>query len=227
MNFDWGEVCQRWPHLENVVTPKTCADRVTVLIGMENPAVHDIFEKRKLRSPKGILTPFGWCVVGPLEREPMTIPQCHNLQLEGPTDLDPLFDRFVDDDMFGAKPDSTKPTCLSRDDKSALSILKETTRFIGNRYEAGLLWRKEVPELPNNRVAVEQRFSSLERRFKTDSEMAKKYWEERQGSCRLKGQKGVLHDVHGGYHIILSQKLTSRVRFEWFFMPPQNIEACR
>ena len=46
-NFDWSEVRQRWPHLENVKTPNTCADRVTVLIGMDNPAVDDIFEKRK------------------------------------------------------------------------------------------------------------------------------------------------------------------------------------
>ena len=99
-NFDWGKIRQRWPHLENVVTPKTCADQVTVLIGMDNPAVHDIFArqeyKHRLCSPRGILTPFGWCVVGPLEREQMTIPQFHNLQLGGPTDLDLLFDRFVD-----------------------------------------------------------------------------------------------------------------------------------
>ena len=89
---------------------------------MDNPAAHEIYEKtvdnHRLRSLRGILTPFGWCVVGPLERQGMNTPRCHDLQFRGPTDLGKSSERFVDDDMFGAKPKGSKIICP--DDKSAL-----------------------------------------------------------------------------------------------------------
>ena len=59
----------------------------------------------------------------------MNPPQCPNLQFRGLTDLDASFERFVDDDMFGAKPEGAKIICP--DDKSALSTSKETTKFTG------------------------------------------------------------------------------------------------
>ena len=87
--------------------------------------------------------------------------------------MDKLFQRFYEEDLFGVKPHLPQP--VSPDDKRAIKILESTTRFLGDRYECGLLWQQDVPSLPNNRVIAEKRFAALERRFKTDTELAKKY----------------------------------------------------
>ena len=54
-----------------------------------------------------------------------------------------------------------RDTLNSLEDDTGLEILNKTTRLKDGRYEVGLLWRKDNPELPNNRVQAEKRLQQL------------------------------------------------------------------
>ena len=60
----------------------------------------------------------------------------------------------------------------SVEDERALEILKKTTRLKDGRYEVGLLWRNDNPELPNCRTRAEKRLQKLKRHFQRNPEFA-------------------------------------------------------
>ncbi|KFD45771.1 hypothetical protein M513_13349 [Trichuris suis] len=149
---------------------------------MDYPAAHAVLDsksdRRSPRSPRTILTPFGWTVVGPLPygRGLPKQPHCYRLATndawESPA-TDQLLDRFFSCELMCSPANHDKP--ISLDEKRAWRILKETTRFNGQRYQAGLLWARDQPGLPVNRVTAVRRFSSLERRLNSDAELCAKY----------------------------------------------------
>ena len=72
-------------------------------------------------------------------------------------------ERFSKIEDYGAAKASDLP--LSIEDRRALKILEDTTTFIYGRYEVGLLWKKDEPQLPNNRALTERRAEMLRRRL--------------------------------------------------------------
>ena len=67
-----------------------------------------------------------------------------------------MLQRFIEADTFGTKPNVIKP--ISKEEKRAWEILNTTTRHDGVRYESGLLWKVDDPNLPNNFFAAQRRF---------------------------------------------------------------------
>ena len=69
-SVSWDGVRQRWPLLREFDFPTNQSNEVTVIVGYDHPDPLDIFETRKdpLRSnsPRALLTPYGWCVTGPV-----------------------------------------------------------------------------------------------------------------------------------------------------------------
>ena len=53
----------------------------------------------------------------------------------------------------------------SKEDEKALKISGKTTRFGGERYEVGLLWKRNDPVLSNNYFSVLSQMKSLEYRL--------------------------------------------------------------
>ena len=74
----------------------------------------------------------------------------------------------------------------SKEEQRAIKTLQQTTRFNGERYEVGLLWREEEVKLPNNYSAMGQ-LKSLERRLQKDETLRKRY------------QETIDTDVNAGY----------------------------
>jgi hypothetical protein len=64
---------RRWPHLRDVNSEQVDFGDVTVLIGADVQEAHQHLDYRKppqgTIAPFGILTPFGWCCVGPIPEE--------------------------------------------------------------------------------------------------------------------------------------------------------------
>ena len=119
----------------------------------------------------------GWCIGGPSGQIDRRSANCYHQSLvEGRCDS-MLQLNCIEADTFGTKPNVTKP--MGEEEKRARTILKETTRHNGERYESGLLWKLEDPKLPNNFFSAQRRFLNLERKFARNEELAKTYKAEK------------------------------------------------
>ena len=63
----------------------------------------------------------------------------------------------------------------SKEDEKTLEMLERTTKFDGERYEVGLLWKRNDPFLPNNYSSALSQMKSLEYRLEKKPELKKLY----------------------------------------------------
>ena len=102
-------------------------------------------------------------------------------------------------------------TSNSLEDERALEILKRTTELKDGRYEVGLLWRNDNPELPNNRVQAEKRLRQLKQRFQRSPEFAAQY-------------KTVMNDyIDKGYAVKLSEEEAARTSSHTWYLPHHGV----
>ncbi len=88
----------------------------------------------------------------------------HVSSLEDWCDLQ--LEQFIDaplDDTFGTKPDIVQP--IGKEEERAWNVLKSTTQHNGVRYQSGILWKTDEPNLPNNFFDVQRRLFNLESKF--------------------------------------------------------------
>ena len=74
----------------------------------------------------------------------------------------------------------------SKEDEKALQMLEQTTKFDGERYEVGLLWKRNDPFLPNNYSSALSQMKSLEYRLEKKPELKKLY----QDTIKVHVEKG-------------------------------------
>ena len=102
-------------------------------------------------------------------------------------------------------------TLNSLEDERALQILKRTTRLKDGRYEAGLLWRNDNPELPTNRVQAEKRLQQLKLRLQRSPEFA--------AQC-----KTVMNDyTDKGYIVKSSEEEAARISSHTWYLPHHGV----
>lgn len=82
---DWPRLKRRWPHLRALDIPAIHTNQVGCFIGTNEPKELLQFEIRGLseEDPVGILTPFGWSVIGeiPVTRMGKRLENCQVLSL--------------------------------------------------------------------------------------------------------------------------------------------------
>ena len=66
---------------------------------------------------------------------------------------------------------------MSKEEQRAIKTLEQTSRFNGERYEVGLLWREDEVKLPNNFYSAMGQFRSLEKRLQKDDTLRQRYQE--------------------------------------------------
>ena len=147
-----------------------------LLIGTDNPSCHGIFDQKICSTndwaPVAHFTPFGWTIIGP-PSEKENNNQVNQISVGNGLQLDHLLQQFFSEDAFGVKPDVKQPT--SPDEMRAVDILSKTCRFNGERYEVGLLWKEDLPTLPNNKSMASRRFAALESRFAREPAVGERY----------------------------------------------------
>jgi len=102
-------------------------------------------------------------------------------------------------------------TSNSLEDERALEILKRTTKLKDGRYEVGLLWRNDNPELPSNPVQAEKRLQRLKRPFQRSHEFA--------AQC-----KTITNDyIDKGYAVKLSEEEAARPSSHTWYLPHHGV----
>ncbi|XP_055585281.1 uncharacterized protein LOC129738121 [Uranotaenia lowii] len=71
-------------------------------------------------------------------------------------------------DAVGVKPKEIPP---SAEEQRALTLLKTTTKKVGNHFETGLLWREDYIELPDRFPMALSRLEGLERRMERNPDL--------------------------------------------------------
>ena len=170
--FNLDNTLEDWPHMSGIKVLPNQEKEVSLFIGADHPEVFEAFDTRsdplKRRSPRGIPTIFGWCIMGALKSG------SNHQTVQNPriTLSDEGFKKtvlgFFDMDALGTHPNIK--ASIGDQEKRAIEILDKGCRYDGERYEVGLLWAEENPKLPKNRQSALQRFNSLERRFARDQE---------------------------------------------------------
>ena len=87
-------------------------------------------------------------------------------------DLNKSICKFWEIESYGTLP---KSDLLPAYDQRALEILENTTKFKNGHFEVELLWKDELPRLPNNRDLAVTRFKSREKKFRKNPDFHELY----------------------------------------------------
>jgi len=161
-----------FPYLRDLQI-RTIDSDIGLLIGCDVPKTLEPHETRvsQGQGPFATRTIFGWTVNGPMVRMGQPQPVCNFVKAD--EELSKQFRTFCDwefsDSICVSKP------AMSKEDKRALSIMKESICLKEGHYQIDLPWKDHVPCLPNNRAMAEHRLKLLRRRLLKNPDLRSKY----------------------------------------------------
>ena len=165
------------PHLQGVTIPKINQDKVSLLIGLGRPNVHQILEMREGdgTQPNAVKTPFGW-----------SIPGLAINRTEGNQDVQTYFvrsDEALDHEIrkFTEFEQDVISALSSKENREVVTLLKNGVTHENGHFYAPLPWRSDVKLPRNSRFMASKRLSCLQKRLQRDSQLMAKYKETIEG----------------------------------------------
>ncbi|XP_043241080.1 uncharacterized protein LOC122391342 [Amphibalanus amphitrite] len=221
--IDWREK-HNWKHLAGISIPDTNGRPVELLLGAN---VLEAMLQKEVRvgppgQPTAIRTHLGWCLTGNVQQLLLVgAREVLHIRTER-SDRDSLSEMMEDwwsTEAYGTRFDFKAPR--SADDLEAERILEGTTRWRGDRYETGLLWRSDGIILPDNYGMALRRLENTERGLKRAPEKADAYQKVMQeyiekGYARKlsEEERRQSHDRcwHLPHHAVTSQNKPGKIR---------------
>ena len=179
------ELKDRYPHLRNLPNQSYNLSDVQLILGQDFYDIHRPFDLKKYEdkaAPWAMKSKIGWALSGPLP-----VKQAATLATTATSSADDKLanqSKWWEIESYASNCDVTG---RSQDEQREIKTLEQTTRFNGERYEVGLLWREEEVKLPNNFYSAMGQLKSLERRLQKDETLRKRY------------QETIDTDVNAGY----------------------------
>ncbi|XP_074035236.1 uncharacterized protein [Leptinotarsa decemlineata] len=179
---DFDKIRMKYPYIQDKISPLKDA-QPRILIGQDN---WPLLVNRKLISgpwngPALSKTLLGWVIHGNLDVSSNEHIVCHisthDLRNEK-DDLDILHE-MVKENWKLETVQSMSDKVLSIEDKRAQHILDTTMKRSGERFETGLLWKKDNIVLPESRTNALKRLNYIERKMDRDEKYGEIYCEER------------------------------------------------
>ncbi|XP_058827116.1 uncharacterized protein LOC131687095 [Topomyia yanbarensis] len=167
-SLQYSELAIQYPHLQGLPIEDYVNVTPRILIGIDNAHLAVPLKTRegKLGDPIATKTRLGWSVHGSTKRSAMNNYSLHMCECsEDTSKLHELVKQYFSVESLGI---SLQEAPDSKDNQRALSILQNTTKRIGTRYETGLLWKYDHIELPDSFGMAFKRLQCLERRMKAD-----------------------------------------------------------
>ena len=65
----------------------------------------------------------------------------------------------------------------SVEDNKALRVMEDSVKLVDGHFQVALPWRKDPPDIPNNKIMAERRLRFLRNRLMKDTELFKRYTE--------------------------------------------------
>lgn len=188
-NVDMKSICKKYSYMNKFKDLGYANGHPTILIGQDNwpVAVTRKVSYGSWMGPTVSKTWLGWVVHGNVSRNETNENQYAQVHVhEVKSDISPCADK--DDlnvlqellkqqwsyDLCSSKSIS-KDVSVSLEDKRCLKIMDETIKRVDNRYETGLLWKKDNLELPESYSNALKRLNSLENKMDKNPTYSKIY----------------------------------------------------
>lgn len=163
---DFENLKDKHKHLRGIPFNSYKNAQPTILIGLNN--VHlTLAHSTKVGSsnePVAIKTQLGWVVFGNMNNGENSQEVYHICECEcRANDFEEVLRDFIALDNLNIN--RPHQELLSKDDERSLAIMNDTTKFIGDRYETGLLWRYDNFKLPSSYAMALRRLKCLEKQM--------------------------------------------------------------
>lgn len=176
---DWNQLKTQWDHLADLPL-RPSGGQVDVLLGLDHGELMMVTDSRGGREgePFASRTRLGWIVRGVIGKDVKTAQLRVSATCLTAHDNEPgqgfneALQRFFDTESFGTE---HQVACMSPDNQRAVAVLDRGLKKLEVGYEAPVLWKPGQPNLPDNRIAAENRLKSLTSRFQKDADFEKEY----------------------------------------------------
>lgn len=171
-SFQAEKEAEKFPHLRRLPLDSYSHAQPRILIGLDNLKLAVPLKMREGpgEGPTAVKTRLGWCVYGGGSPSPthhsFHICECAATDRE----LVETIQGFYGMEQAGVG----KPCLRSPEDQRALDLLETTTERVGDRFQTGLLWRKDDVRLPDSFEMALRRLECLERRMNKDRSLKEK-----------------------------------------------------
>ena len=199
------ELKDRYPHLRNLPGQSYNLNDVQVILGQDCYDIHRPFEFKKSEdkaSPWAVKSKIGWALSGLLPAKQAATLATTATSIANDKLANQL-SKWGDIESYASNCDVTGD---SKEEQREIKTLEQTTRFNGERYEVGLLWREDEVKLPNNFYSAMGQLKSQERRLQKDETLRKHY------------QETIETDVNAGYvrKVDQAELNETRDKMQWY-----------
>ena len=211
--YNYQELKLAYPHLSVLSEETLKLKEVKIILGQNCYHKHRPVEYENCTNgePWAVKTKLGWTLCGPLPQQTAVQMTASCVTASEDDVLAEQIKTWWDIESYASRCDVSG---RSKDDEKALQMLKQTTKFDGERYEVGLLWKRRDPFLPNNYSSALSQTKSLDFRLEKKPELKKLY------------QDTIKVDVEKGFVKILKQEQLEATKLEkqWYVPhhPVQN-----
>lgn len=173
-NFDVDEILRQNKHLTTVPDIEKHGHlRPTILIGHDN---YGLIVPRQLVEEEesevfASRSKLGWAIHGKNESSGIQNFSFHTCQSSETDNLHMLVKESFKMDESGL----SKRSLLSREDKLALDIMKNSLKYDGVRYQLPLLWKDKNIVLPESKTNALRRLQCLERKMDKNDDFGRQY----------------------------------------------------
>ena len=197
------ELKDRYPH--TLPNQSYNLNDVQVILGQDCYDIHHPFELKMSEikaAPWAVKSKIGWALSCPLPAK-----QAATLATTATSIADDKLanqlSKWWDIESYASK---CHVTSHSKDEQRVIKTMEQTNRFIGERYEDGLLWREEEVKLPNNFYSAMGQLKSLEHGLQKDE------------TLRNRKQETIDKDVNAGYvrKVEQAELNETRNRLQWY-----------
>ena len=201
-----------YPHLSVLSEETLKLKDVKMILGQNCYHIHRAVEYKSCTNgePWAVKTKLGWTLCGPLPQQKAVQMTASCVTASEDDALAEQIKTWWDIESYASRCDVSG---RSKDDKKALLMLEQTTKFDGERYEVGFLWKRNDPFLPNNYSSALSQMKSLEYRLEKKPELKKLY------------RDSIKVDVEKGFVRILKQEELEATKLErQWYVPHHPVE---
>ncbi|XP_058816283.1 uncharacterized protein LOC131679560 [Topomyia yanbarensis] len=222
----FAEITARFKHLSGLPITECLNGPPRILIGLKHLHVYAPLESRigNPGEPIAVRTKLGWTIYGPqCSDDTMVGFAGHHIVGESKDQgLQELLRKY-----FTVEESGLAVTVLpeSTENIRARKLLEQTTTRVGERFETGLLWKNDDPQLPDNYAMAVKRMQSLERKLSKNPELRQNVESQikdyqNKGYAHIATEKELMTAEPGKVwylplNVVLNPKKPGKVRLVW------------